>query len=195
MAKILIGITGGIAAYKAASVVSYLANNGHEVKVIMTEAAKQFVSMLTFSALSHNEVYGDHNRFANDGHIHHIELADWADLFVIVPATYNTIMKIHLGLADNLLMSTLIPYKGMALNQKGKKPILLCPAMNTNMWNVLLKEGVLPALPLPNFSIVEPDEGVLACGAKGMGKLAKTKEIIQNINHICKYSTGREQWT
>lgn len=189
MAKIIIGVTGGIAAYKSASVISVLVGQGHSVRVIMTEAAKQFVCPLTFSALSHNPVYGDHNRFANDGHIHHIELAEWADLMVIVPTTYNTIMKIVSGTTDNLLMSTYVPLKGM------RKPVIVCPAMNTNMWAELESREILDGSLLRMKSIHEyfektgihmigPAEGKMACGSIGKGKLASTSDIIDGIHLI-----------
>lgn len=186
MANILIGVTGGIAAYKAASIVSILHTKGNDVKVIMTDAAKQFVQPLTFSALSHNPVYSNENRFANDGHIHHIELAEWADLFVIAPATYNTIMKISLRLADNLLMSTLIPYIGM------EKPLVVCPAMNGLMFKLLTTgehAGVHPPATLWDWLlnkmyVVGPVEGRMACGSIGKGKLAPTRMIVEKIDEV-----------
>ena len=168
--NVLIGVTGGIAAYKAASVVSVLVDLGRQVKVIMTENAKHFVQPLTFSALSHNEVYGDHNRFAADGHIHHIELAEWADVFCIVPATFNTILKIHQGVTDNLLTSTVIPYIPTG------KPFYLCPAMNSNMWTELQRRGLNM-----DRSFIGPEKGKMACGSVGMGKLAQTRTIVNTI--------------
>ena len=176
---ILIGVTGGIAAYKAASVTSALVRLKHDVKVIMTENAKKFISPLTFSALSHNTVYGDHNRFENDGHIHHIELAEEADLVVVVPATYNTINKLSCGVLDNLLLNTIIPMRGMG------KPIIICPAMNTNMWNDLHTLDVLIE-EYPNITMVPPRTGTLACGAVGEGLIASTGAIIEAINKSIK---------
>ena len=194
MPNILVGVTGGIAAYKAASVVSALVNQKNAVRVIMTETAKQFVCPLTFSSLSHNPVYGDHNRFGNDGIIHHIELAEWADLMVIVPATYNTIMKIVSGTTDNLLMSTYVPLRGM------QKPVIVCPAMNTNMWAELVSREVLDGTLLrmksvPEYlekigiQVVGPVEGKLACGATGKGKIAKTETIVNSIHSLIKEET------
>jgi len=173
---IIIGVTGGIAAYKAASVVSVLVKRNYPVKVIMTESAKQFITPLTFSALSHNPVYGDHNRFANDGHIHHIELAEEAKVMAIVPATYNTIRKLINGTLDNLLLNTLIAFRGMG------KPIIICPAMNTNMWNDLgfFQDGI-PIMRKGHVIIVKPREGTLACGSKGMGIIAHTTNIVDAI--------------
>ena len=173
MSNILIGVTGGIAAYKAASVVSILKSKGDNVKVIMTEAAMKFVTPVTFSALSHNPVHLDD--FTNDGHIWHIELAEWADLFAIVPATYNTITKILLGVADNMLVSTVIPYRGMG------KRLIVFPAMNTNMYNQFerMKKAIEGDVRDITFSGV--GIGKMACGTAGPGKLISTKEIIEKI--------------
>ena len=178
MSNILIGVTGCIAAYKAASVVSVLSQK-HDVKVIMTENAKQFVGPLTFSALSHNPVYGDHNRFSPDGHIHHIELAEWADLFAIVPATYNTIIKIIQCHADNLLTSTLIPYRA-----KENARLIICPAMNFNMWKNLQAYILMHEVQYIYDYFVGPIEGKMACGSIGKGKLAKTRDIINKIQEL-----------
>ena len=179
MSKILIAVTGSIAAYKTPSVISYFVNRDHEVKVMMTEAAKQFITPLTFSAISKNTVYGEHNRFANDGHIHHIELSQWADILVIVPATYNTISKLNSKIADNFVMSTIAAFKG---------DILIFPAMNTNMWDNLMGEGIRLYGQFSQsctFHIYGPDSGKLACGAEGKGKLMETRKIIECINdHI-----------
>lgn len=185
MSKILIGVTGGIAAYKAASVVSVLVDKGHDVKVIMTENAKEFVGPVTFSALSHNPVYDDSYEFSDDGHIYHIELAEWADVFAIVPGTYNTINKIMQGLADNLLTSTVVPFLSMP------KPFQVYPAMNTNMWYTLTGrinpfDGNLEA-PLWLKRI---GTGKLACGTEGPGKLIPTGEIVAEIEKVCPKQGG-----
>lgn len=179
MSNILIGVTGGIAAYKAASVVSVLESKGHDVRVIMTEAATKLVTPVTFSALSHNPVYLDD--FTNDGHIWHIELAEWASLFAIVPATYNTIMKISQGIADNLLTSTVVPYTGAY--EDTKKPLLIFPAMNTNMYRNLEARGLgSAAFGLKDGTLVAPvAEGKMACGTVGPGKLLPVREIVNII--------------
>jgi len=190
MSKILIAVTGGIAAYKIPSVVSVLVDKGHDVKVMMTEAAEKFITPLSFSALSHNRVYLDKDHFANDGHIHHIELADWADIIAVAPATYNTISKIRQNFADNLVTSTIAAFT---------KKVLIFPAMNVNMWKNLIHEepsvrsqyqNVQPHVHLRvrigGFNnrltiIYEPAEGKQACGAAGPGKLVSTKEIVKLI--------------
>lgn len=163
--RILIAVTGSIAAYKIPFIVNYYVNRNHQVKVMMTEAAKQFITPLTFSAISRNPVYGEHNRFANyDGHIHHIELSQWADIMVIAPATYNTISKLKHNIADNFVMSTIAAFKGT---------ILVFPAMNTGMWDNLSEEDIQLSSKNQNFEVHGPDSGILACGAEGLGKLLK----------------------
>ncbi len=170
MSNILIAVTGGIAAYKVPSIVSILVEEGHDVKVMMTKAAEQFITPLPFSALSHNPVYTEDIRFKADGHIHHIELADWADLIAIAPATYNTISKISHKHADNLVTSTIAAFT---------KDILIFPAMNVHMWEDLTQavsvgwEGQIMLYP--------PAEGKMACGAVGPGKLEDTRGIVTKI--------------
>lgn len=188
MARILIGITGGIAAYKAASVVSVLKEKGNEIRVIMTESAKKFVAPITFSALSGSPVLSDDDFFSPDGHIHHIEAAQWADRFVICPATYNFMSKLKHQIADDLLTSTVAAYSGR---------LIVCPAMNTIMWgNLSLHRTETPSnfilsrdnderqikdLPRDARVIMLPGEGRMACGTQGPGKLRPTKEIIEFI--------------
>lgn len=169
MANILIGVTGSVAAYKAASIVSALVNQDHNVIVIMTNSASKFILPLTFSAISKNPVYTDEIEFVNDGHIHHIELADWADEFSIVPATYNTISKIQKRIADNLLTSTIVAYIG-----HGKK-LLVFPAMNPYMYKEIQDHYI------PQISFEKVAKGKVACGHTGQGKLLPTKEIVKRI--------------
>ena len=190
--NILIAVTGGIAAYKIPSVVSVLVDKAYDVKVMMTKAAEQFITPLTLSAMSHNPVYTDDMRYANDGHIHHIELAEWADTIAVAPATFNTISKIRQNLADNLVTSTIAAFSfPHRENPESLRKILIFPAMNVNMWKNLIHEsgdythriftdrrgtfndrGVI---------IYEPASGKQACGAVGPGKLLPTKEIVQLI--------------
>jgi phosphopantothenoylcysteine decarboxylase/phosphopantothenate--cysteine ligase len=196
MANILIGITGGISAYKIPSVISVLVDKGHNVQVIMTEAAKKFITPLTFSSLSHNPVYDDSKEFyGNDGHIWHVELANWADVFAIAPMTANTGMKVANHLADNLLTSTALVYH--------KNPILLFPAMNLHMWKKF-KEGYLnchngeikvyrnledieyfnpKTINAPNI-LIQPATGKMACGDIGEGKLVDTRTIVSVIEKM-----------
>lgn len=175
MAKILLGVTGGIAAYKAADITGALIKNGHEVRVVMTEAAKKFITPLTLSTLSRNPVYDDASEWAADGIIKHITLAKWADLLVIAPATANTIAKIASGTADNLLTSIVL-----ALPTPTR--LVICPAMNTKMWeNYHTEQNFKSIREKINVTIISPVEGLLACGDVGMGKLAPTRDIVRRI--------------
>ena len=185
MPNILLAVTGGIAAYKMPSVVSALVNEGYDVKVMMTKAAEEFITPLTFSALSHNQVFTEGVRFAYDGHIHHIELADWADVIVVAPATFNTVSKVLQKLADNLVTSTIAAFTGR---------VMIFPAMNTHMWeNLLTAEDDAHIIPLNTFGrrniiIYMPAEGKMACGTTGLGKLESTRiivtKIVKMVNHL-----------
>ena len=216
MSNILIGVTGGISAYKIPSAVSVLVDKGHDVRDIMTEAAKKFIAPLTFSALSHNPVFDDSKEFnGNDGHIWHVELAKWADVFAIAPMTANTGSKITHTIADNLLTSTALVYQ---------KRLLMFPAMNVHMWerfkyvflshnSVVHKlywdlevahmmlgdigEGKLVDTKLivsliekdePTRIMVQPASGKMACGDIGEGKLVDTKLIVSLIEKVISIS-------
>ncbi len=172
MNKILIAVTGGIAAYKACDLVSRLKKNGDDVKVIMTQHASEFVSPITFEALSGHHVYLDTFERSPDASIHHIDLAKWADIFVVVPATANTIAKIANGIADDLISSTI-------LAATCKK--IICPAMNTNMYLNKATQRNLETLKDDNMIIVSPAKGRLACGDTGVGKLADIDDIFEII--------------
>lgn len=173
--NILLAITGSIAAYKTPSIASVLVNNGHSVKAMMTKSADNFVTRISLSAMTRNHVFTDDNENANDGHIHHIELAQWADIVAVVPASYNTISKIKLKLADNLVTSTIA-----ALNPNEKK-LLIFPAMNVRMWFNLGIQTIGGTCTTGNMIVFEPASGKQACGDEGPGKLLPTKEIIKRI--------------
>jgi phosphopantothenoylcysteine synthetase/decarboxylase len=179
MSKFIIGVTGSISAYKAGDIISgLLKNSKHEIKVIMTENAKKFITPLTLATLSKNPVYDEASEWCSDGSIKHIELSKWADILAIVPATANTITKLTQGIIDNLLTSTYL-----ALFQgEENRGIVICPAMNTHMWE---KQQIQDHLKLlrgrPRHLIVNPEEGQLACGDYGMGKLSPTRKIVEAI--------------
>lgn len=166
---VLIGITGGIAAYKACELVRMFKRNGANVKVIMTPNALNFVTELTLQNLSQNNV-AIHEFEIDDFKPEHISLADEADIFVIAPATANTISKIANGICDNLLTSV-----ACAL----KKPVILAPAMNCNMWENKIIQENLKKLAELNYKIVEPESGFLACGYEGQGRLASVDKIFE----------------
>ena len=176
--KILVGITGGIAAYKSCSLINYLIKEGAIVRVIMTEAAKQFVTPLTFQALTNHPVYDDMWKPINPHEVEHISLSHWPDLIIISPATANTIGKMALGLADNLLTT-------VVLASLPEIEILVVPAMNTNMWNnPLVKNNIETLTKLDKFKFVEPRSGILACRDEGKGKIASSEEIIKKVLEI-----------
>jgi phosphopantothenoylcysteine decarboxylase/phosphopantothenate--cysteine ligase len=170
--NILIGISGSIAAYKMADVVSQLKKQGHQVQCILTESATQFVTPLVLETLSGNPVrsaiFG-----ADISGTEHIDLARWADIFVIAPASANTIAKLSLGLADDLLTTVALATEA---------PLLIAPAMNTVMWNKPVTQGHLRALADGGARFVDPAAGVLACGEVGVGKLASVESIVLAIN-------------
>lgn len=172
MKNILIGVTGGIAAYKAIEVVNALRKKGHNVTVIMTKSAREFVQPLTFQALSGNPVVTDMFDTADPYHIPHIELAKNADVFVIVPATANIIGKIASGIADDML-STI----AMVVHC----PSIIAPAMNTLMYENRIVQENIEKLKSHGFAVLDTDNGLLACGDTGKGKLLPWEQIVEEI--------------
>ncbi|MDD3419351.1 MAG: bifunctional phosphopantothenoylcysteine decarboxylase/phosphopantothenate--cysteine ligase CoaBC [Candidatus Gastranaerophilales bacterium] len=172
--KILIGITGGIAAYKICSLVRNFIKQGAQVKVVMTENAKEFVTETTLSTLSKNQVYTD-TFSSGEYSIKHVSLVDEADVFVLAPATANTLGKVANGICDNLLSSLLCACT---------KPVVFAPAMNTNMWNNSLVQKNIKTLQNQGWSIVEPGFGELACGYNGDGRMAEIEQIEAKVVEI-----------
>ncbi|WP_151194463.1 bifunctional phosphopantothenoylcysteine decarboxylase/phosphopantothenate--cysteine ligase CoaBC [Cysteiniphilum sp. JM-1] len=171
MKKILLCVTGSIAAYKALELTRLLVKANCEVKVLLTESAKAFVTQLSFEALSQRKVYDD--LFAYTDHpIEHIELARWADQIVIAPASANTIAKLALGLADDLLCNVILATD---------KPIFIAPAMNVVMWQNTAVQANVNQLKNRKFIILPPDAGEQACGDIGDGRLMEPKAIIKHI--------------
>jgi len=166
--KVLIGVTGSIAAYKACELVRLYVKAGAEVRVIMSEAAKRFVSPLTFEALSgHSVLHAESENWENV--LNHIAIGEWADIFVIAPATANTINKMGNGIADNLLLQTALAYP---------KTILLCPAANTRMIEHPITTANLKLLKLHRIEVVEPRSSLLACQTEGKGAMAEPETIF-----------------
>jgi phosphopantothenoylcysteine decarboxylase/phosphopantothenate--cysteine ligase len=181
--NILLGVTGGISAYKAADLIGAIKHlNYGEVKVIMTNRAKDFITPLTLATLSKNPVYDDEGEWAPHGRIDHIELAEWAETMIIAPTTANTISKLASGIADNLLTSC---YLAFSCADRTEKQTVICPAMNNYMYNHSINLKNINTLKLrKNHIIVDPVEGVLACGTVGPGKLAPTKQIIEALAEL-----------
>ena len=169
---IVLGVTGGIAAYKAAELVRLFVKGGAEVHVLMTASARQFVTPLTFQTLSRNPVHTDLFNCLEEQEIGHISLADRADLIVIAPATANTIGKIANGIADDLLTTTVMATKA---------PVLIAPAMNSNMYSNPLYQLNEDRLREHGYLFADPVRGMLACGWEGEGKLQDPSIIYQEV--------------
>ena len=173
--KIVLGITGGIAAYKAAELTRALIKEGANVKVIMTKSATEFITPLTMQTLSQNQVYTDMFVSADEYDMAHITLAEFADAFVIAPATANIIGKIASGIGDDLLSTTIMAQA---------RPTLICPAMNDKMLsNPIVKENI-NKLKKNGYVIMDSTEGELACKTKGKGRLPEITEIIEKIKTL-----------
>ena len=176
--KILIGITGSIAAYKACILINLLKRNNFEIRVIMTEAATRFVAPLTFQTLSNFPVYIDMFKNINESKVEHIDLADWCNLIIVYPATYNTTNKIATGIADNLLTTILSA-------MPDKKPIIIAPAMNIHMWNnKIIKHNINNLKKINNYYFINPQKGNLACGYEAKGKVANPENVLRMIKKI-----------
>ncbi|WP_102346991.1 bifunctional phosphopantothenoylcysteine decarboxylase/phosphopantothenate--cysteine ligase CoaBC [Bacillus sp. Marseille-P3661] len=171
--KILLCVTGGIAVYKAVALTSKLTQAGAVVKVIMTESAMKFVQPLSFQALSRNDVYFDTFDEKDPSKIAHIDLADWADLVLVAPATANTIGKLANGIADDMITTTLLATKA---------PVWIAPAMNVNMYDHPAVKRNINVLYSDGFQFIEPSEGYLACGYVGKGRLEEPEKIVNLID-------------
>ena len=176
MAKtVVLGVSGGIAAYKACDIVSKLRKEDINVNVIMTKHAAEFVSALTFQSLSQNSVAVDMFDQVENWDIEHISLAKKADVFLIAPATANIIGKIANGIADDMLSTTVMATKA---------PVLIAPAMNTNMYENTMTQTNIPKLKSLDYKFIEPRYGRLACGDIGEGKLADTDLIVDSVKFL-----------
>ena len=177
MANIVLGVCGGIAAYKAASIISGLQKTGNSVKVIATQCAlEKMVSAPVLSALSGGQLYTDKSWFdSEEGKVIHIDLAEWANVFLIAPATASTIGKIAHGICDNLLVTT-----ACALPEKTRK--VFAPAMNSNMLNNRAVVRNMEILKEDGWELIPPSFGVMACGAEGPGILPRPRNIVSHIN-------------
>lgn len=181
--KILLCVSGGIAVYKAAALTSKLVQAGAEVKVIMSDSAMEFISPLTFQALSRNDVFYHTFDEKNPKVIAHIELADWADLVLVAPATANIIGKLANGIADNMLTTTLL-----ATTAK----VWIAPAMNVHMYDHPAVKKNIQTLYDYGYQFIEPSEGFLACGYVGKGRLEEPEKIVDLIKrHFEKIKLGQ----
>ena len=170
--NILIGVTGGIAAYKTATIIRLLVKDGADVKVIMTDHAKEFITPLTLATLSKNPVFTEFFNPENGDWNSHVDLGLWADLFLIAPATANTIAKMANGVADNLLLTTYL---------SARCPVFVAPSMDMDMLNHPATIINIETLKAFGNSILEPVSGELASGLSGKGRMAEPEEIVKEI--------------
>lgn len=169
---ILVGVSGGIAAYKSAELVRLLRKQGCEVRVVMTESATQFISPLTFQALSGNPVHTELLNVDAENAMSHISLARWADVLLIAPATANIIAKCSHGLADDLLST---------LYLAAECPVYIAPAMNQAMWHKAVTQETIAKLKAHGVTIINPEQGEQACGETGLGRMAEPATICERL--------------
>ena len=181
MKNILIGVTGGIAAYKSAGIVSLLKKKGYNVKVVMTENATKIIGPLTLETLSRNRIYVDMWDSNPHYEVEHISLADWADVVLIAPATYNIIGKVANGIADDMLTTILSAVSV-------RKPVFFALAMNVNMYeNPILKENI-NKLKSFGYRFIDAEEGLLACNYSAKGRMSEPENIVDEIERYSIFS-------
>ena len=173
--EIVLGVTGGIAAYKSAEIVSRLRHLGAHVHVIMTRNATEFISPLTFQTLSANQVVTDTFAAPEYWNVEHVALAKLAEVFAIAPATANILAKMAAGIADDMLSTTVLATKA---------PILVAPAMNTGMWTAPATQNNIRILKSRGVKFAGPESGILACGDTGAGRMSEPEEIVSAIGKI-----------
>jgi len=175
--RVVLGVSGGIAAYKSAEIVRGLVSRGAEVQVVLTRGAREFVSPLTFSVLSgrpvHTEVWGEGNAPAVD----HVALADWSDVLIVAPATAHVLAKFALGLADDFLSTYFLAHRG---------PVLLAPAMESAMWSSPSVVRNVETLRARGARSVGPEKGALASGHEGVGRMAEPETIVEQVLRLAR---------
>jgi phosphopantothenoylcysteine decarboxylase/phosphopantothenate--cysteine ligase len=167
--RIVVGVCGGIAAYKAADIVSRLRKGGAQVKVIMTRSATEFVNPLTFQTLSNNRVVYDMFSAPEEWEVEHVSIAQWADCFLIAPATANFLGKLAAGIADDMLTTTVMATNAM---------VVIAPSMNSNMYNNRIVQKNIDYLKKMGYLFIDPAEGRLACGQTGVGRMEEPINIV-----------------
>lgn len=175
--EIILGVTASIAGYRACDIIRDLKEEGYNVNVIMTGDAKEFIAPLSLAALSRNKVYSEMFSDPSAWDIEHISLADKADLILVAPATANIIGKIACGLCDDLLTCTVLA---------AKAPVLIAPAMNTNMYEHKITRENIAKLKKIGYHFIGPEKGKLATGKIGIGRLSAVKDIVKEAKRILK---------
>lgn len=170
--QIVLGICGGIAAYKCCELVRLLVKDGMDVHCVLTKAGAQFVTSLTFQTLSGNPVYTEMFNLTEEQEIGHISLADRADIVLVAPATADIIAKVAAGICDELLTCVICATKA---------PVVFAPSMNANMWANRITQGNISRLRECGYHFIEPEEGMLACGYEGKGRLPEPETILKHV--------------
>jgi phosphopantothenoylcysteine decarboxylase/phosphopantothenate--cysteine ligase len=171
--KIIVGVSGGVAIYKICALIRLFLKNEAQVRVVMSENATKLISPVMFQTLTHFPVYTSMFEPVSPNALDHINVAEWGDIFILAPATANTIAKVVNGIADNLLTSVIL-----ALPEK--TPLVVVPAMNDNMWkNIFTQENVKKLEKRKDCHVIEPVKGVLASGKVGEGKMVEVEKIFE----------------
>ncbi len=173
--NIVLGVTGGIAAYKACEIVRLLSLEGADIHVVMTKGATQFVTPMTFQALSRNPVKTNIFDLAQESEMNHIQLADETDLILVAPATADFIAKAAHGICDDLLTTVLCATKA---------PIVLCPTMNVNMYENSITQENISTVKRHGMKLIGPAAGSLACGWEGLGRMTEPESIVTEVKKI-----------
>lgn len=173
MKTIILGVTGGIAAYKSCEIVSRFRRLGYDVRVVMTKNAAEFVTPLTFESISHNKVVVDTFDKTREFEIEHVSYAELASAFVIAPATANFIAKLASGICDDMLSTTLAATK---------RPVFVCPAMNVNMYENPVTRANIEKLTGLGYRFIGPESGMLACGVSGAGRMTEPVDIVGEVD-------------
>lgn len=178
--KIIIGVSGGVAIYKICALIRLFLKNQAQVRVVMTENAAKLISPLMFQTLTHFPVYSSMFEPVSPNGLDHINLGEWADIFILAPATANTIAKVVNGIADNLLTSVIL-----ALPET--TPLVVVPAMNDNMWkNVFTQENMKKLEKRKDCHVIKPVKGTLASGKVGTGKMVEIEQIFEDTKKYIK---------
>ncbi|HLU49853.1 MAG TPA: flavoprotein [Planctomycetota bacterium] len=183
MANVLLGVSAGIAAYKAVDLASKLTQRGDSVRTLLTPNATRFITPLTFRAVTGERVFTEALGGDPDADMEHIRLSEWADLLLVAPATADVIARLAAGLADDILTTTALAFS---------KPVLIAPAMNDHMWaHPLLQANLRRLVEVAGYRIVEPGSGHLACGSYGPARLPETADLIAAIDRALTEATSR----
>ena len=183
--NVLVGVSGGVAAYKAVDLAGKLTGAGSRVKTVMTENACQLIGPKIFEAVTRSAVFTSLWDSPEEYKISHINLADWADIIVVAPATANIIGKVANGLCDDLLSTTLCTC--------WQRPVLLAPAMNERMWSNPVVQRNIKTVQEMGFKLIGPEEGRLACGTEGIGRMSEPQDILEAIGKIASQIKRRKE--